>query len=282
MSDEPLSRRRVLAVTASLATSVGLAGCLADWGSGDANVDDARTTGVAESKSPTTTGETLTSNPEETTHTTNTTNTTDATTAEQTTTLDRPKDVAFDAPHGATIEGTLYGQGSCGVVLVPQINLDRGSWAPQASTLADAGHLVLTIDEDPENRSASVRGAMSYLRDEHGIESLVLVGASSGGEAVVVANATAPAGSVDATITISAGGGVTHAGDLQGRTLFVVSENDDDRFVRVARELHEGAPDPTNLVTYSGSAHGQRLFSGTHGEALRSRILDVTAAACKT
>jgi pimeloyl-ACP methyl ester carboxylesterase len=183
-------------------------------------------------------------------------------------------------PHGATIEATAYGSGECGVVLVPQINLDRDSWQPQAELIADMGHLALAIDEDPDDRPASVRGAIQYLRQRHGISAIVLVGASTGGEAVIVANATTDA-TVDGTITLSAAGGADYASKLQGQSLFVVSEDDEDRFVRIARQLYQEAPDP-ELVEYDGSAHGQRLFTSEHGDDLRDLIRTFVAESCES
>jgi hypothetical protein len=52
-----------------------------------------------------------------------------------TTTSSAPRDVTFQSAASTPVEGTLYGSGDCGVVLVPHINLDRGSWAPQATAL---------------------------------------------------------------------------------------------------------------------------------------------------
>lgn len=270
MSEPRTTRRHLLATSGSLLGAVAIAGCQQnDDGGGETTTDGATTT-----DGTTTTGE---ATQEETTE--GATETTGETT--ETTAQDRPTDVSFEAPHGATIEGTLYGSGDCGVVLVPQINLDRGSWEAEANRLAEQeGLTVLAIDEDPNNRASSVRGAMQYLRDQHDVSSLVLVGASSGGEAVVVANANSEAGAVDGTIAISPGGGEEYASELQGSTLFVVSKGDDERFVRVTKKLHNDAPHPSELVTYPGSAHGQRILDSEHGDDLRARIREFTASAC--
>jgi pimeloyl-ACP methyl ester carboxylesterase len=179
--------------------------------------------------------------------------------------------LSFTAPHGATIEATAYGSGECAVVLVPQINLDRDSWRTEGEWIAQMGHFALAIDEDPDDRAGSVRGTLQHLRDERAVSTIVLVGASSGGEAVVVANAETDV-SVDGTITLSAAGGAKRAADLQGRSLFAVREGDDDRFVRVARRLHDGAPEPTELVEYDGTAHGQGIFDSASGNDLRSQL----------
>lgn len=270
MSDPRTTRRHVLAASGSLLGAITLAGCQQnDDGAGETTTaNEATTTGGT-----TTTAETTQAgSDEEATKTTT-----------ETTAADRPMDVSFDAPHGATIEGTLYGNGDCGVVLVPQINLDRGSWKKQANRLAEQeGFTVLAIDEDPNDRASSVNGAMQYLRDKHDVSSLVLVGASSGAVAVVAANANSEKGMVDGTIAISPGGGAEYASELQGSTLFVVSKSDDERFVRTTKKLHNDAPHPSELITYEGSAHGQRILDSEHGDDLRTRIREFTASACSS
>ena len=264
MTSEKSSRREFLARTAVVTSPLGLAGCLTG---GSSSSDDGGS-------------ETTTSEEGDETSTTSETDTTEESTDKTgTSTTESPRSVSFEAPHGATIEATAYGSGDCGIVLVPQINLDRGSWEPQAEMVAEMGHLALAIDEDPDNRAASVRGAIRYLREQQGISTLILVGASTGGEAVVVANAETDA-TVDGTITLSVAGGAGHASDLQGRSLFVVSKGDEDRFVRIARELHQGAPEPKKLVEYEGSAHGQGLFDSEHGDNLRDRIRTFVSEVC--
>lgn len=254
MRDSGSKRRRFLAATAAVGGALGVAGCLGEEsgngtggnGSGGGSGAGGNATGTP---APTPTGD------------------------------GEPVDISFEAPHGATIEATAYGDGDCGVVLVPQVNQDRGSWQHQAMALADMGHLALAIDEDPDDRPSSVRGAIRYLREEVGVSTVVLVGASSGGEAVVVANAETDA-TVDGTVTLSAAGGAGRASELQGRTLFVVATGDEARFVATARELHEKAPEPTELVEYDGSAHGQGLFDSAAGDDLRGRLESFLSDVC--
>lgn len=262
-SDTP-SRRRFLSRAAAVASALGLAGCVTG-GSGDGG-DGASVTTTRESGAGAT-GES------------GTTEGSGTSTESGDASAESPRSVSFEAPHGATTEATAYGSGDCGVVLVPQVNEDRESWQPQAEMLAEMGHLALAIDEDPNDRAASVRGAVEHLRERQDASTVVLVGASTGGQAVVVANAEADA-TVDGTITLSAAGGADHASELQGRSLFVVGEGDEDRFVRVARELHRGAPEPTALVEYQGSAHGQGIFDSPHGDDLRERVRTFVSEVC--
>ncbi|MBX0324314.1 alpha/beta hydrolase [Halomicroarcula sp. F13] len=198
--------------------------------------------------------------------------------ATESTTTTGSSDVSFDTSGGATVEGTLYGAGDCGVVLVPQINLDRESWRPQAERLASNGWLALAIDEG-EQRVAAVRAAVEFLRSERAVSSVVLVGASTGGAAIVGAAAEIP-DRVDGVVTLSAAGGAERAGALTGQKLFVVSEGDEQRFVDIATRLHDDASDPKRLLTFDGAAHGQRLFESEHSAAVWSAMFDLLGDAC--
>lgn len=255
-----ISRRRILTVTAL--TTTGVAGC-ANRGPG----------GQTET-TPDTTTETATETDAEVTDEASPTDTSPTAGSKRTET------VTFQSTAGTTVKGTLYGRGDCGVVLVPQINMDRPSWKPQATMLAERGHAALAIDEDPDHRWESALGAARFLRSSKGVSRLVLVGASSGGEAVVRANANAKKGSIDGLVTISAGGGAEVADQLQGQKLFVASKEDDKRFVQTAKDLHRKAPKPKALKLYEGSAHGQRIFNSPHGTDLTERLLNIVKRSC--
>ena len=190
-----------------------------------------------------------------------------------------PQDVSFMSPSGPTVEGTLYGRGSCGVVLVPQINRDRGSWYPQAERLAEQGHVALPIDEG-DDRVEAVLGAVEYLRAERNVSHVVVMGASTGGEAVVTAAATEP-DRIDGVVALSASGGVDRADQLTGQKLFVVSRDDEQRFVDIATGLTDSASEPSQLETYNGGAHGQGLFESSHRKALWDTVLTLTTAVCQ-
>lgn len=190
------------------------------------------------------------------------------------------EEVTFQSTADTEIEGTVYGSSDCGVVLTPQINLDRESWEEQARRFVENDYLALAIDEDEDNRPESVLGAARYLTEDRDLQRIVLIGASSGGEASVVANARADTDAVAGVVALSPGGGTESAADLQGQKLFVVAEDDDERFVQTTEELHERAPEPKQLRMYSGSEHGQSLFDGDHQEDLLERILTLVASAC--
>ena len=190
--------------------------------------------------------------------------------------------IEIDAEDGEatdSIEGLTYGSDDapCGIVFVPQINLNRTSWKTQAEALTGDDRFGLAIDPD-ENRSRAIRGSLEYLRTTVGVEHVVLVGASVGGEAAVVA--AAADGDVDGVVALSPGGGTERASDMSARSLFVVAEGDDDRFVETARTLHENAPEPTRLEVLSGDDHGQRLFETDRGDELETWTDDLIETAC--
>lgn len=262
------TRRGVLATTGIALGVAGLAGC----------------SGIRPGTEP---GETGTATATSTSTATATGRADDSTTATESPTTDTPSTdrkerVEFQSTANTQVVGTVYGApgSTCGIVMVPQINLDRESWQPQAEQLAGMGHVALPIDEDPENLAESAQGAVSYLHGTEGVERVILVGASSGGAAVVKANARAESGTVHGLVTLSAAGGTGFAGDLTGRKLFVATENDDE-YPGIARDLHENAPEPKALKIYSGSAHGQGIFDTKHGDDLADRLFTLVEDVCK-
>lgn len=250
-------------MTGAVATGA-LAGC---------SGEDSTSPGAADGEDPTGT----TASPRTTTRSTEAQ---EATSTEAQEGTPQKQSVSFESPAGTEVHGTLFGSGTCGIVLVPQINLDRESWFPQAERLASRGLVALPVDEG-DQRAAAVRGAISFLRDEHDVDRVVLLGASTGGEAVVVAGAEA-ADEVDGVITLSAAGGADHAADLSGTKLFVVSEDDEERFVRIAEQLHEQAPEPKQLLVLPGGAHGQRLFESDQQQRVREEIDTLLDQACSS
>lgn len=182
-----------------------------------------------------------------------------------------PRDVVFSKPGGGEVAATLYGEGDCGVVLVPQIDMDRQSWDRYARRLADAGYRAIAIDEGESRKAAGVAAAVDYLRNEVGVESVVVIGASSGGAAAVRAAADDP-DAVDGLVTLSAAGGADVADQLEPPAMFVVATGDAEEYVTTAETLAAAVPGEGDLVTYEGDAHGQALLESPHADAIRSRI----------
>ena len=113
--------------------------------------------------------------------------------------------------------------------------------------------------------SADVAAAVRYLRGQ-GVQRVVLVGASRGGTAVVVAGSrvTPP---VTAVVSLSAAGAYggedayAAAPDLRVPVLYLVAERD-GTFPAASKLLHDTTPGPPQLVTVPGAAHGAALVVG--------------------
>jgi dienelactone hydrolase len=125
--------------------------------------------------------------------------------------------VTFRASDGVRIAGRLFGDGPVGVVLGHSIDGDQTEWWNVAEVLADAGHAALAIDfrgycpgdeagcsEDGSTGDAwrDLLGGAKFLRGR-GVRDTVLIGASMGGTASVLAASNARP-SLPGVITLSA------------------------------------------------------------------------------
>ncbi len=195
--------------------------------------------------------------------------------------------VSLPTADGGVVQGDLYGAGARGIVLAPGARFERGSWAPQAAALTDAGFRVLAIDyrgrggsrggsEGRNGERLDVLAAVRYLRHQ-GLESVSVLGASFGGGAAARAAIDAAPGEIDRLILLAAVP-VEHPERIQARkTLFVVARGDTlgsgvPRLVGI-RKQYQAAPDPKRLVILDGSAHAQYLFRTDPGPRLLAEII---------
>lgn len=180
--------------------------------------------------------------------------------------------VAYPNAAGAKLTGYLLGTGATGVVLAAQASQTACDWLPYARQLADRGYRVLAGNYTGEGGSSfvdnarpslDVVAAIDQLRGA-GVSKVVLIGASRGGTAVLIAAATAspPA---DAVVSLSAPW--TFAGEdasvvapkLVMPVLYVVAERD-GTLPASAKLLFDATPgDDRQLVQVPGSVHGAGL-----------------------
>ena len=125
--------------------------------------------------------------------------------------------VAFRASDGVRIAGRLFGDGRVGVVIGHSIYGDQTEWWNVAEVIADAGSLALTIDfrgycpgeesgcSDDGTTADAWRDLLAgaKLLRERGVKEIVLIGASMGGTAAILAAAHARP-DVSGVITLSA------------------------------------------------------------------------------
>lgn len=184
--------------------------------------------------------------------------------------------VTLTTSEGTEIQGALVGEGETGVVLGHQFRSDFCSWVPFAQELARRGVGALAInfasialDED------MVAGAQELRR--RGAERILLVGASMGGTAALVAAAEAEAdgvASVSGPREFSGLDALPAVRELDVPVLFLVARQD-GRFAGDARRLYRAtaARDKTLVVT-AGFEHGTELLQDS--KATRA-LLDFVA-----
>lgn len=197
--------------------------------------------------------------------------------------------VSFPTEDGGLIHADLYGTSEHGVVLAHGGRFDKGSWAPQATTLAAAGFRVLAIDfrgygksrgpGDSEVMSAplhlDVLAAVRYLR-ANGAKTVSVVGGSMGGSAAADASIQAKPGEIDRLVMLASEPGGPPQ-EIKGRKLFVVARGDlgpgdKPRLPRIQAQF-DLAPEPKELLILEGSAHAQYLFQTDQAERLMQAIL---------
>ena len=170
--------------------------------------------------------------------------------------------VTVTTAEGTEVQGALVGQGETGVVLGHQFRSDFCSWVPFAQELARRGVGALAInfasialDED------MIAGAEELRR--RGAKRILLVGASMGGTAALVAAAKSDAdgvASVSGPREFSGLDALPAVRTLDVPALFLVARQD-GRFAGDARRLYRAtsARDKTLVVT-SGFEHGTELL----------------------
>ncbi|MDG6105205.1 alpha/beta fold hydrolase [Dactylosporangium aurantiacum] len=185
------------------------------------------------------------------------------------------KQVAFQGT-GAFLTGLLLGTGRTVLVLAPQASADACSWLSWARQEAAAGYRVLALDFAGEGRSqrresgtpsADVLSAVAYARTL-GVERVVLIGASRGGTAALVAAAAATP-PVTAVISLSAPD--SYAGEdaaaavprLTVPVLYVAATGDTS-FAADAQAMYDATTDKRRGITLvPGRLHGTALLTIT-------------------
>lgn len=185
------------------------------------------------------------------------------------------KQVAFQG-QGAYLAGYVLGTGGTTLILAPQASATGCSWLAWARREADAGYRVLAFDFHDEGRSQSadaaknsgdVAAAAAYARAT-GARGVVLVGASRGGTAALVA-ASRIEPPVTAVISLSAPdeygleSAVKAVPGLRVPVLYVAATGD-SRYAADARALHDATPgDRSTLALVPGQLHGTALLTIT-------------------
>ncbi len=157
----------------------------------------------------------------------------------------------------------VWGEGDRGVVLSHGASYDAASWEPQGQTLGENGVVALAVED---TTSGNLRSAIDYLKEERGVESVALIGASAGAGPVLEV-----AGKVSQIILLSGTGDVSGLGEYP--KLFVASEGEGIA-ERVRRMAAEAPGDRNEALILSGNAHAQAIFQTEERERLMRVILE--------
>lgn len=200
------------------------------------------------------------------------------------------KVVSFKNVEGATMTGTVYGQGTTAIIFSNMGANHQSDWTKAAERVAQRGYSVLTYDNSywvtPTriqddlriNAPDDLRAAITFMRGQ-GAQRMVLVGASLGAMDVIkVAPDTNPAAAIIMASSIDQTDEpfLVTSDDIRAIAapkLFVVSEHDILGYTDDIEKMNEVARAPKALAVIPGSAHGADIFKTAQGEALINRIL---------
>jgi dienelactone hydrolase len=204
--------------------------------------------------------------------------------------LEGTKQVHFKDAHGTQLSGVEVGGGSVGFVLSHQNPGDVCDWLPYAREASNAnkGYRMLCLDfagygnsetpADGDTRDHNIVAAAKYLRSE-GVQTIVLMGASMGANAAVIAGTELqppPA----AVISLSApavylGLDATEgAAKLAVPVLYVAGQGDQGgSFAEYAQTLYDATPTTIDrrLQLAFSTAHGVNLLSPVDADASHTR-----------
>jgi len=188
-------------------------------------------------------------------------------------------DLHFRAADGTKLVGHRFGKGSTAVVLVHEYAEDLCQWVPYATRLASLGYTAIPFDlrgfglSQRRVGNASLRfagdiAAAVKTARSLGMKHVIVVGASIGANATVVAGADVRP-PVDGIVSLSAPGtfrldAIAAAHKLAVPVLYAAAEIDEGgNYARDARAMYDATPAADKrIVIVPGAAHGVRLVAG--------------------
>jgi|SRR5919108_2781277 pimeloyl-ACP methyl ester carboxylesterase len=201
--------------------------------------------------------------------------------------------VRFETDDGIVLTGELRGTGPAAVVMAHAYPEDRRSWADFAEFLQGKGYLTLTFDFRGYGDSAGEQDVPEMWRDvvaatarlrARGADRVVLIGASMGGTASLIAAARS---SVNGVITLSAPTtfmGLSAPAEVLAAIdepkLFLAAAGDGSA-AESAQALYEQSSGGKRVEIVTGEGHGTELLEGGQTEVVRNLILQFLAANTK-
>ena len=176
--------------------------------------------------------------------------------------------VTFTTGGGARISAALLGHGEAGVVLGHQLRSDFCSWVPFAKKLAKRRMRALAINFASASPDEDMVAGAEELR-RRGAERIILVGASMGGTAALVAAAktdVAGVASLSAPQLFSGLDALASVRRLEIPALFLAGRQDAP-YVEDARQFHRATKSNDKaLVVTAGLEHGTDLLRDPKAE----------------
>ncbi len=176
--------------------------------------------------------------------------------------------VTLTTRDGAELNAVLVGDGEVGVVLGHQLRSDYCSWVPFAKQLAERHMRALAINFVSTSPDEDMVAGSRELR-RRGAKRIILVGASMGGTAALVAAAkidVAGVAALSAPREFSGLDALPSVRRIETRALFLVGRQDES-FARDARGLYRAMKSRNKaLVVTAGSEHGTDLLQDPKAE----------------
>ncbi len=187
--------------------------------------------------------------------------------------------IQFTTTDGASIEADLFAAGKDkAVIFAHGAIFNKESWYFLALKLQKEGLTGLSINfrgygkskkGTTSNRALDVLGAITYLQN-NGYKSIVIVGGSMGGAAVVNALNTNYNTIVTKVVLMAPAGGKALTYKSLDK-LFIVSQ-DEGLYKRVTT-LYNNSVNPKKLRVYKGRYHAQHMFKAKYAKSLVKEII---------
>lgn len=195
-----------------------------------------------------------------------------------------PEHVTFATSDGVTLEGTVFGTGGDAVVLGAMGLAEMETWFPFAEVLAAEGYTAFAYnmrghgasegEQMPFRVDVDAQAAIDFIR-QRGAQRVFFFGASVNGVgamAVGAENDLAGVVNISSPSDVDGVDAVALAPQVDEPKLFIVAEGDGP-IPGMIQAVFDAAPEPKDIVVYSGDAHGTDLF-GSHGDELTALLLD--------
>lgn len=195
-------------------------------------------------------------------------------------------EVTFRTTDGFLLEGRVFGDGEVAVVLSHMFPAEMGSWFSFAEDLAAEGYASLAFNfrgygssegsRNIDRIHRDVLAAIDFVREDLGVSSIVLVGASMGGTASLIAAAEEDVAGV---ATLSAPMSVMGLDASEAITrveepMMFLAATGDPPAAESAEAFTRATLGVGDLVLVAGEEHGTDMLEGSSSETVGRSLTD--------